>query len=334
MNKLERVRTALAGGEVDRVPASFWFHFTPDKARGAASVKAHLDYYRASGVDFLKVMNEHPYQANVAIQSPGDWRRVRPAPLSSSFYQEQLDEIKRIVDALGGECLVITTVFGPFSSGNHAGEGRVTEHLKADPHAVSQGLSAIAESLAQFAAACVEAGASGIYYSAQGGEQDRFTEEEFTRYIKPHDLAVLNALGGRGEFHLLHICGDAIRLPLYADYPCHAVNWAATKRNLSVAQGPRFVQAHRGGRDERPGHRGERQPRSDSRRGALGHRRRGDARVHAGRRLHAADGHRRRQHPNRRGSDGDGDGERHGPTSKWVKPSSGPFDVNAVTLIV
>ena len=60
MNKVERVRAAIAGEKVDRVPASFWFHFTPDKHHGKASVQAHMDFYRESNVDFLKVMNEHP----------------------------------------------------------------------------------------------------------------------------------------------------------------------------------------------------------------------------------------------------------------------------------
>jgi uroporphyrinogen decarboxylase len=154
MNKIERVRAALAGKPVDRVPASFWFHFTKDKARGAASVKAHLDYYRASGVDFLKVMNEHPYQANVTITSPSDWRKVRPAPLSAPFYQAQLDEVKRIVDQVAGECLVIVTIFGPFSSGNHASNDAVTAHVKTDAAAAAQGLLAIGESLGAFGAAC------------------------------------------------------------------------------------------------------------------------------------------------------------------------------------
>ncbi len=237
MNKIERVLAALAGAEVDRVPAGFWFHFPPGQKHGDASVKAHLDYYHASGVDFLKVMNEHPYQANVAIESPADWLRVRPAPLSSSFFQQQLDEVKRLVDTLRGECLVITTVFGPFAEGNHASGGKVTEHMKANPQAVGQGLAAIAESLALFAAACIEAGAAGIYYSAQGGEEDRFGEDTFLHHLKPADLTVLNAVRGHGEFNLLHICGDRMRLPLYADYPSHAVNWAATKHNLSLKQG-------------------------------------------------------------------------------------------------
>ena len=252
MNKVERVRAALAGTEVDRAPASFWFHFPRQKADGYASVKAHMDYYRESGVDFLKVMNEHPYLANVPIETPADWRAVRPAPLSALFYQNQLDEIRMIVDELQGECLVVTTLFCPFASGNHASGNLVTEHLKVDPEAVSEGLGAIAASLAEFAVACIDAGSSGIYYAALGGEESRFTEEEFQRYVKPHDLTVLNAVKGHGEFHLLHICKDHIRLPLYADYPSHAVNWAATKHNLSLKRGrDLFKRAVVGGLDDR-----------------------------------------------------------------------------------
>jgi len=238
MNKLERVRAALAGRPVDRVPASFWFHFPRAQARGEASVKAHLDYYRSSGVDFLKIMNEHPYQPNVAILEPSDWRKVRPAPSSSPFYQYQLDEVKRIVDGLQGETVAIVTLFNPYSSGNHASNNLVTEHMKADPESVSQGLAALAESLTEFARACVDAGAAGIYYSAQGGEEERFTEEEFLRYIKPHDLTILDAIKDYGDFHLLHICRANVRLHLYADYPSHAVNWAVTKNKLSI---PRAV---------------------------------------------------------------------------------------------
>jgi uroporphyrinogen decarboxylase len=252
MNRVERVRAALAGEPVDRVPASFWFHFPRELAQGEASVRAHLQYFRESGIDFLKIMNEHLYRANVPIQVPSDWSQVRPAPISAPFYQEQLDEVRAIVDGLGGDALAIVTVFNPFASGNDASDRRVTEHLKAEPEVVSRGLGAIAESLAQFALACVEAGAAGIYFAAQGGEADRFTEEEFLRYIKPHDLTVLNAVEGHGEFHLLHICRDRVRLPLYADCPSHAVNWAATKRNLSLVEGrDLFNRTIVGGMDDR-----------------------------------------------------------------------------------
>jgi len=252
VNKIERVRAALAGHPVDRVPASFWYHFPVGQNQGSASVQSHLNYYRAAGLDYLKVMNEHPYQAGVTLKTPADWGHVRPAPPTAPFLQQQLDEVKRIVDAIGGECLVITTIFNPFSSAGYTSEDLVTEHLKADPQSVNQGLGAVAETLAAFAVACLEAGAAGIYYSAQGGEQQRFTEEEFLQYIKPHDLTVLNAIQHLGEFNLVHICKDYIRLPLYADYPGHAFNWAATKHNLSLKEGrDLFGRTIVGGMDDR-----------------------------------------------------------------------------------
>jgi uroporphyrinogen decarboxylase len=253
MNKIERVRAALTGQTPDRVPASFWFHFPEEDAHGKPAVQAHLDYYRQAGLDFLKIMNEHPYQVETVIKNPADWRKLKPAPISSDFYQAQLDEIKMITDALGGECLTATTIFNPFSSGNHCSGKQVTEHLKMDPDSVNIGLRTIAESLAEFASACIEAGADGIYFSAQGGEVDRFEEQVFLDVIKPHDLTVLNAVQDQGGFNILHICRDNIRLHLYSNYPGDAVNWAATaQNNIPLSTGKKlFDRTILGGMDNR-----------------------------------------------------------------------------------
>jgi len=253
MNKIQRVRAALSGEMPDRVPASFWFHFLKSQAQGKESVKAHLKFFRQAGLDFLKIMNEHPYQVKTAIKNPADWRKIKPAPLSSDFYQAQLDEIKMIADELAGECLTTTTIFNPFSSGNHASGKMVTEHLKADPESVNIGLGTIAESLAEFSAACLDAGADGIYFSAQGGEADRFTESQFLEIIKPHDLTVLEAVEGKGELNITHICRDNIRLHLYSNYPGDIINWAATaQNNIPLVDGKKlFDRTILGGLDNR-----------------------------------------------------------------------------------
>lgn len=237
MNRVERVRAALKGDPVDRTPASFWLHFPKDVNQGKAAVQEHLRFLTDTGIDFLKIFNEHPYQANVPIREPRDWRDVRPAPLSSPFFQGMLDEVKAIVDEVGGDCLTVTTIFGPFGEGNHATGGMVTEHMLLDPASVSQGLAAISDSLSELAHAMLEAGTDGIYYSAQGGERTRFTEDCFLENIKPHDLNVLQAIHGQAEFNLLHICKDDIRLEHYLDYPAAAVNWAAAKNNWSIGEG-------------------------------------------------------------------------------------------------
>ncbi len=240
MNKVDRVRAALAGQPVDRVPASFWLHFPDELKRGDASVRAHMQYLADTDVDFLKIFNEHPYQTNVTIRTPADWKDVRPVPLSAPFFQGMLDEVKTIVDQVGGACLTIATVFGPFGEGNHATGGLVTAHYREDPESVAQGLAAIADNLAAFSVALLEAGTDGIYYSAQGGERERFTEEEFLTHIKPCDLTVLQAIDQQAEFNLLHICKDNIRLEHYLDYPAAAVNWAAAKNNWSLQEGLQY----------------------------------------------------------------------------------------------
>ncbi len=238
MNKIERVRAVLAGKLPDQIPASFWFHFPEEQAHGKESVKAHLDYYQAVNPDFLKIMNEHPYRVETEIKNPSDWRKIKPAPLKSDFYQAQLDEIKMITDELAGECLTATTIFNPYASGNHASGKLVTEHLRADPDSVNIGLATIAESLAEFAVACLEAGADGIYFSAQGGEVDRFDEQTFLKVIKPHDLTVLNAIKDKSDFNILHVCRDNIRLYLYSNYPGDVVNWAVTgTKNITMTSG-------------------------------------------------------------------------------------------------
>jgi hypothetical protein len=62
MDKIQRVRSAIAGHEVDRIPAGFGTHFPPAASTGRAMADAHLDFYRRSGVDFVKVMNDNPYR--------------------------------------------------------------------------------------------------------------------------------------------------------------------------------------------------------------------------------------------------------------------------------
>lgn len=240
MNKIERVKAALHGEPVDVVPASFWFHFPAEQRAGHAMFLAHMAYYRAADPDYLKVMNDNGYALTGvdAIRAPGDWCRLEPAPLSSQPFQDQLAGLRELVDAIGDEALLVTTIFNPYATGNDISGGKVTEHLKADPEAVSAGLATIADSLADFARACIAAGAAGIYFSAQGGEADRFTPEEFERYIQPHDLAVLRAAEEAGAtFNLLHICGSGLRLSPYVAYPAHAVNWAPQLGNLSLSKG-------------------------------------------------------------------------------------------------
>jgi uroporphyrinogen decarboxylase len=217
--------------------------------------QAHVDYYRATGTDLLKVMNDNYYQpAGIdRVSSPSDWRKLEPAPLSARPFQAQLEGLRILVDQLGDEVLMATTIFNPYATGNHVSDRSVTEHLRVDPEAVSFGLATIAASLAEFARACIAAGVAGIYFSAQGGDGDRFTPEQRAKYLRPHDLVVLEAATAAGATcNVLHICGRGLRLDEYREYPGHVVNWAPQNDNPSLGAGRELFQRPIiGGVDER-----------------------------------------------------------------------------------
>lgn len=263
MNKHERVKAALAGQPVDHVPAAFWFHFPPDQASGKAAVDAHLDFYRNTDVDILKVMNEHTYRSDVRVSSPADWAAWTPLSSRSPHFQKQVDLVKAVADELAGEVPIIATIHGTFISLFHGSKepqetifshNLATEHLRHSPDSVVPALSAVADSLIELSLACLDAGATGIYYGAQGGEEHRFSDEVFTNYVKTYDLKVLEELEKRTDHLFVHICKDRIRLPLYADYPGAAFNWAVHDCHYSLNGGKDILgRTVLGGLDDRSG---------------------------------------------------------------------------------
>lgn len=250
MDRIQRVRRAIAGLEVDRIPTGFWTHFPSEAATGRAMATAHLDFYRRSGVDFLKVMNDNPYRlvGIDRIERPSDWRRLRPEARGSQGRLAYLDGVRAILDAVGHETPVVVTVFNPFATANDNRSGAldfsdlsfegITTHLREDPESTSAGLHVIAESLASLAVDCIEAGATGIFFSANGAGRGRFSAEEFERHIGSTDRMVLDAARAAGAtFNLLHVCGADQRLEAYVGYPVDVVNWAPQMGNLSLVEG-------------------------------------------------------------------------------------------------
>jgi uroporphyrinogen decarboxylase len=246
MNRIDRVKNAFAGREVDRVPVSFWHHFSGGEAVGDGCVAAHARYFRETGVDYIKVMSDGiAYDLGMTVSSAADWRRFKPLGKKSAFVQGSLERAKRLNDALSGECLTFYNIFAPFSMmRNCAGDDLVMAHLKEDEEAVTCAASAIAEDAAELAGLLIrEGGCAGIYLALQGGEKRRFTVEDYARIVSPSDLTVLEAANEAGDMNIAHLCGwagDANNLEVWRDYPARAVNWATCIENMDLPAGRDF----------------------------------------------------------------------------------------------
>jgi uroporphyrinogen decarboxylase len=219
------------------VPAAFFLHFDPDHHRGQAAVDRHLEFFRATGMDFVKIQYEHAFPSMPGIRQPRDWGTV--PPLRADHFTEPLAVVDGIVKAVGREAVVVVTLYSALMlAGQAVGRDRLTAHLEEDPERTAQGLRTIAESLLVFVRECAKRGVDGFYASTQGGEAGRFTDPAlFVRYVKPSDLLVMEEINRLCHFNILHVCdyhGAYESLAAYQDYPGHIVNCGTVLRSGPV----------------------------------------------------------------------------------------------------
>ena len=126
--------------------------------------------------------------------------------------------------------------------------------------------SCLTETLQEWARDYLELGSSGLYYSGQFSEPQRFSEEEWARLVKPSDLAVLEVTKKiPGKYNIVHICGEMefgfqSSPRRYAGYPGDLFNWDVHRAGLSLEEGRKALSKAHPGRPGQPRSAGGRQP--------------------------------------------------------------------------
>jgi uroporphyrinogen decarboxylase len=101
------------------------------------------------------------------------------------------------------------------------------------PRETEHALGVMTDTLAEYARACLAAGADGLFYATNVATQSLMTAEECRRWQRPWDLRVLEAVAA-APFNLLHVCGTRIHFDEFADYPVTAFSWAIVPGNPSL----------------------------------------------------------------------------------------------------
>jgi uroporphyrinogen decarboxylase len=61
------------------------------------------------------------------------------------------------------------------------------------------------------------------------------SEEEYRRFVKPADIAVISAVAD-APFNMLHVHGTGVYLEMFLDYPANTLNWPAHHSDYNVIQ--------------------------------------------------------------------------------------------------
>ena len=247
MTKKARVRAALAGQPVDRVPVSLWGHdflreWSPDDLAGAT-----LEAYRAYDWDFIKLNPRSTYFAEAwgnryerpraphrprlleaAVEQPEDLSGIGPVDARSGVFGEHLTALRLVLDAVGQEVDVVHTIFSPLAvvAALCGSNSAFQEHAAANPAGAHAAVAAAAGTLATYAEAAIQAGAAGIFFAPlRWASRDTCTERFYSEWGRPYDLQVLERVRA-APFNILHVCGNRNMIDLLLDYPVAALNWA------------------------------------------------------------------------------------------------------------
>lgn len=222
------------------VPAAFFMHFDYAYHQGQPAIDKHLEFFRYTGMDFVKIQYEQTLPPSPPIHKPEDWAHAALYP--EAFFEASIRVAEELVKAAKAEALVIMTLYSPFMwAGQLASDTILAEHLMENPEAVTEGLEIMTENVLTLVRCCKRVGVDGFYVSSEGGEAFRFTGTHiFQKYIKPTDLAVWAEIQ-TCPFNILHICdynGGYDDLTPFLDYPGQVVNCSLKmgERTLSLKE--------------------------------------------------------------------------------------------------
>ncbi len=264
MDKRERVTAAFKGLETDHVPVCMWKHvpaeFWQDDDRFAAEQARFL---HNTDVDFMKLSGDKyfgwPAPVLTEIENPANLLWMKPLGPDHPFIRGQIERTKKVVKALGGECPAVYLIFSPLSYIRlQIGYPKMMRFIRENPEAMKYACGVVAEDVKLLAEGIIrEAGTDGIFFSAQSGEVNRFTEEEYLDWVKPADMAVLDYANSLSDMNAIHFCAwEEVpnRLSVWKDYKAPVVSWSRYFDIMDIQEAKKhFGFTVWGGFDNRPG---------------------------------------------------------------------------------
>ncbi len=265
MSHFELLRSVLLGNLEETVPVSVWRHH-PEKDRTPHGLAAaETAFHRLLGHDLIKVSfhGRYPvvdwgctvyYDGSItgstkcktcAVQCAHDWEVLEPIDVSAGEFGRQVDAVRLVHEYAEGHIPVMATIFDAPMVADKLCDVPLTEHLDQCPDVMGSVLMMINSVMIDFARAVLEAGADGLFIASQHSTMSSVSDEQYDRFVLPHDLKLVSALRGKADFIVMHLHanapGDEVRFNRIAHTPgIDVLNWEAHDTTPSLKDGKRI----------------------------------------------------------------------------------------------
>jgi uroporphyrinogen decarboxylase len=266
MNKWERVEAALQQADVDRIPISLWKHYhLQDRAPGQLA-EVTLALHRQFDTDLIKLTPSGlypiqdwgatiqfgsdddflPLAVRPVITSAKEWETLPRLDVNRGALRRELETIHCVAAGLDGNAPFMMSLFSPLNvayklCGDKVSGAGLVGHIRESPRQLHRGLVTIRDVVMDYAAACLEAGAPGIFFATQMASTDLLTREEFAEFGVAYDLPVLESLVGKSRVTMLHACKQNLMFDMVAGYPVDVINWAAHTSGTTLSDARRLT---------------------------------------------------------------------------------------------
>lgn len=292
LSKRDRLQALMAGEPADRPPVTVWHHFLEEETDAEAFVKATADFQAAYDWDLIKINpravcftetwgNRYDYSEYIGygpkciehiLNNPRDLEKITYQSIEGTPLGEQVEIVKKLRELAGEDVPIVQTIYSPLAVilnltgtrmiGRYRPAPRedspVVKYIREEPVLLKRALSAMADTMADYVKALLNAGADGLFYTPLGLAREGYlTQEERETYLKAYDLRILEA--AEGAFTILHTCGIHAHPEFFSSYPIHVLHWAENAPgNPSLQSAPLWLgkKAVMGGVDERLFHQG------------------------------------------------------------------------------
>ena len=106
LTKRERMLQWIEGrNEPGYTPAAFFLHFDDQHRVGSPAAKRHLEYFRYTDMDFVKIQYENDIGSVDFLKQPSDWSKLNPKKLN--FFEPQLVTVRELVSAVKKDALIV-----------------------------------------------------------------------------------------------------------------------------------------------------------------------------------------------------------------------------------
>ena len=245
MNKTERIKAALRGEAVDRVPINLWMHFSAVDQDPRSLAETQVAFANKYDYDFIKLMpfglygvqdygvkvrifnqiNLPPVVDDYGIHDAGDWERILALPGYYGTYGKQAQLARYAVRLAKKNLPVVQTIFSPLTTARKLAGDRILLDMKENPALFKQALQAITQTTINFVNANLEEGVNGFFFASQCSNYDFLTVEEYREFGEFYDLQVIGAYKDQTFFNIAHLHGDNGMFALIANYPVNCINW-------------------------------------------------------------------------------------------------------------